>query len=125
MAANDSMKALDEAVATARESYNKTIERADLALENFRNERARDILASESEIAELESQLELYDALERERDAARVRMEIANSYDRHKAVVAGADARLRQAIENHARAYTAAGMGLECAINAALARAAN
>jgi hypothetical protein len=123
MASNENIKALDEAVATARRHYDEMISNADQALENFRNERALSILASETEVGKLQEQLEIAEGLERERDAARIRLEIAASWERHKGVVAGADARLRHAIEDHARRFSSAGMAMECALNAALARA--
>jgi hypothetical protein len=123
MATNEKMKALDEAVATARRHYDEMIANADTALENFRNERALTISHSAAHVAGLETALEFAEGFEREGEAARLRLEIAASMERHKACVDGADARLRHAIEDHARRISSAGMAMECALNAALARA--
>jgi hypothetical protein len=124
MASNHSIKALGDDLDAARRSYGAMIDRADRALENFRNDIALTLLNAPeaAEIGRLQEQLEIFEGLEKERDAARVRQELAEAQDRLNALSSGQLARLRHAAEDHARALSAAGIAHECAVNAALSR---
>jgi hypothetical protein len=117
------LAALEEALAGCRRQHAAVIENADRILEARRTEHYQRIDKSARRVAGLESELELYDALEQERRAARVRTELAGAIEAHKGEVDGANNALAFAIENHVKALTAAGVAAEASFNAAVSAA--
>ena len=122
MAHSPTTEALDRELKNCLEYFDRTIERAEVVLENRRNEHRRLISESESRVAALESQLELADAFERERDAARIRKELAAAVDQHRAAVDSANRQLAGWLLDHLRSYASAGICMEASFNAATAR---
>jgi len=111
---------LEQVVADCRAQFERTIANAEIALENFRTEHYQTIAKSAGKIAALESDLEMFDALEQTRRAAQTRLEIAAAVQDHEQVVIGANNRLQHACENYIRAFSAAAMAMECSFNSAI-----
>lgn len=105
----DQIKNLEAAVRESRKHFDQTITNAEIVLENRRNEYRRQVDESAAKIAALESELELYDALEQERRAALVRMEIAHAIENHHVVVDRARKLTTEAFADFARAFACAG----------------
>lgn len=102
------MNHLDTAFTKAREVYGRKIADADQILENWRNEAARLVRESAEGIAKMESDLELLDALEQERRAAALRLELHHAVQTHHSVVDNARNMVQRAMSECTVAYAAA-----------------
>lgn len=122
MAANTQLASLEEVICKSREQYARSIELAETRLEAARQAHADTIRQSSEAIAALESHLEMLDAFEQERRAALCRTELAAACEQHKQTVDTANWRLKEAMSHYVKMFTAAGMAMECAFNAAAGR---
>jgi hypothetical protein len=113
--------AIASAVEAGRKNLAHAIEQAGIKLEAFQTEHAQTISASALKVATLQSELELYEGLERPRQAAQVRLEIDAAWETHRAVVNAADARLSSAFLDYVRMIGSIGTGAECSFNSTVA----
>lgn len=102
----------EDALATARAVYAECISRADTTLEAWQNEAAQRVRKSAENIASLESSLELLEALEQDRRAAALRLELHSAVQAHHDIVDGARNLVKNAMFDCAKAYAAAGVSM-------------
>jgi hypothetical protein len=95
------LAAIRKSIAAAQRQFEGACAKADRILEAQQNEIAQYVQSSAGKVASLESDLELYDALEQSRRAASTRTEIAAAMNVHHCAVDGAKARLRHAWEDY------------------------
>ncbi|GEM_PF-2895535 len=119
MAQTERLKAIDEAASRCRRQFDRMVDQAEHILENWRNERERLIQESATRVARLESELELYEGLEAEWRAARVRTELASAVEHHRATVDAANRQLEEAIKRYVRVFAAAAAAVEATFNSA------
>ena len=115
------MKYSDPLDASRESKVDTMIANADRLLDGRRLEHSQTIAASEAKVAGLENELELYEALEQDWRARRVRDELAAAVTQHQETVDMANLALLAAVEHHVRSFSAAGVAVEASFNAAIA----
>ena len=92
---------LDQTFAGARDKYVAAVEEAERVLEAKRTHWSVIVQNSAKSVAELEGQLETFEALEHERMAAQVRRELSPAIEEHQAVCRNAARCVRQAFREY------------------------
>lgn len=92
---------LEQTVSRTRDRYIAAAEEAERILEARRTDCSLQVQASELAVAELQSQLEFFEALEHERMASQLRRAIALAMERHQAVCRLAAANLLTAFRDY------------------------
>ncbi len=104
----DPVVAARHAMSEAQRAFSSSLEEAGRTLDTRLVEASQLVLHAASEVASLESALELYDGLEQNRLAAKTRLEIATAVGDHRGAVDRAKALQAKAWTEYHRSVTAA-----------------
>ena len=119
--ANTSLSAVSQAVAHRQREMERAVTRASTILEAELNDITGMVNASAEHIASLESDLEMFDALEQTRMAAQTRRDLTTAIEHHHAVVDAARRRTEDSMLRYLRSIGGAAVGGEAAFNSVCA----